>query len=240
MKEKRWKVGDTITFKDSNTLPNKKYYYGGNNNNGMKTTIIKYIQFNNGENCYRIKVTTEQHSYAMLESEFIEWDTPITFDSNIKKVTDFKIINNEPKHTFSVGDKVTLSTNNKDSLTWNIGEKHPNIIHGSPIPLNNIFKGTIVDIFDENKCLIKYIDIYNKSVQLVFDTNKIKLIEKYQEIPYLKVTPLNWHDMPKETIPDNKPIKHQIPDYLLDIKITKEDLYIEKRPSIMKLIPVTL
>jgi hypothetical protein len=77
MQEKRFKVGDTVTYKDYYTLPNKKYRHGGSNQAGYKGIIKRYVNYSDDYG-WTIGVTTNSSSYDMLESEFEEWDNPTT------------------------------------------------------------------------------------------------------------------------------------------------------------------
>lgn len=72
--EKRFKVGDEVTVR--NDLG--EYHFGGNKYNGVKTTIQSYSEFKPEHNCW--KVYMDAGNYAMLESEFEEYDQPVVSD----------------------------------------------------------------------------------------------------------------------------------------------------------------
>ena len=79
MKEKRFNVGDMVTFKNMgectsvNGTPNK-YYYGGGEQGGHRSRIIEYGQYNDETDCWEIWVTSSMGvHYHMLEKEFMEW-----------------------------------------------------------------------------------------------------------------------------------------------------------------------
>lgn len=81
MKKKRFKVGDKVTYKDGNHCTNGAYYYGayyygGSNQCGYVAMIIKYLQYNEEKQCWKIEVTVKHgnHTYKMLECEFEEYD----------------------------------------------------------------------------------------------------------------------------------------------------------------------
>lgn len=88
MKPQRFEVGDIVTYKDTTTLPGRNYRYGGANHVGFKGKIVRYNAFMSDENCYSIEVTSEEtHTYTMLESEFEEYDSPVTNTKPIAKPT---------------------------------------------------------------------------------------------------------------------------------------------------------
>lgn len=103
MKEKRFQVGDKVTYKDTNELPDEKYYYSGNNQKGFVGTIITYLEFKEELNCYKIEVTQEykNFNYSMLESEFEEYDVV------------------QENHKFKVGDVVTTHKFKDNYITFN-------------------------------------------------------------------------------------------------------------------------
>ena len=104
MKEKRFQVGDKVTYKDTNELPDEKYYYGGDNQKGFVGTITEYLEFQEELNCYKIEVTQEYevfNNYSMLESEFEEYD-------DVQK-----------KHHYKVGDVVTTHKFKDNYITFN-------------------------------------------------------------------------------------------------------------------------
>lgn len=76
-KEKRFNVGDKVTYKLRADCPGGKYYYGGSDQGGCVGTIESYSIYNKDQTCWRIAVTLNNSSsitYTMLESEFIEYD----------------------------------------------------------------------------------------------------------------------------------------------------------------------
>jgi hypothetical protein len=74
----RFKIGDKITYKPRSG----GYYFGGNEQGEYKGTIKGYEKYRVCEGCFEILVTTKNmDSYLMLESEFVEWDTPQPIDN---------------------------------------------------------------------------------------------------------------------------------------------------------------
>ena len=106
MKEKRFQVGDKVTYKDTDKLPNEKYYYGGDNQKGFVGTITEYLEFQEELNCYKIEVTQEYEdfNYSMLESEFVEYD----------------VVQKEPNSKFNIGEVV--NTTNEGYVYTNMGK----------------------------------------------------------------------------------------------------------------------
>ena len=76
MKEKRFKVGDKVTYKSKDECIGGHYEYGGSDMAGLLGTIVEYLEYEPENNCYKIKVTAKHGNYGMLESEFKEWDNP--------------------------------------------------------------------------------------------------------------------------------------------------------------------
>ena len=76
-KEPKFKVNDTVTYKNSSDCKNidneSEYWYGGYNHAGFKGTVLEYLDYVNKMNCYKISVTTPEHNYSMLECEFEEY-----------------------------------------------------------------------------------------------------------------------------------------------------------------------
>jgi hypothetical protein len=68
-KEKRFSVGDTVTYKT-----NRSYYYGGMAPTKLEQKIVGYGDYNTIKECYAITVTHDGNGYLMLESEFEEYD----------------------------------------------------------------------------------------------------------------------------------------------------------------------
>ncbi len=80
MKDKRFKVGDYVTYKYEKDCRNTTkgsgiYRYGGNCQGCFQGKITSYSDFNAGESCWEMSVTTrDDSSYTMLEQEFMEYD----------------------------------------------------------------------------------------------------------------------------------------------------------------------
>ncbi len=77
--EKRFKVGDHVTYKSHKDCYNSDYCYGGGDNGGYVGVITDYKHFNYNKSCWEISVTYldgENYAFTMLESEFVEYDTP--------------------------------------------------------------------------------------------------------------------------------------------------------------------
>jgi len=70
-KEKRFKVGDTVTFKSKSECGGD-YRYGGQDYGGRTTVILQYKKWVDELNCWAIEV--DVNHYSMLEYEFVEWD----------------------------------------------------------------------------------------------------------------------------------------------------------------------
>jgi hypothetical protein len=79
MKEQKFNVGDYITYKSREDC-GSYYYYGGEDMGGHVGRILKYRAFNEEVDCYEIDVANRNGYYAMLESEFEEYDTPKPLD----------------------------------------------------------------------------------------------------------------------------------------------------------------
>jgi len=80
MKEKRFKVGDKVTYK-SNFVFTHGYCHGGDDLGGYVGEILEYKSFNDNRKSWEIEVTTNCGvDYCMLESEFEEYDKPKTVD----------------------------------------------------------------------------------------------------------------------------------------------------------------
>ena len=79
MKEKRFKVGDKVTYKSKKDC--NGYYYCGDEHDGHVGIIKDYIFYNEDAQCWKIEVSTKNSwGYAMLESEFLEYDKPKRID----------------------------------------------------------------------------------------------------------------------------------------------------------------
>lgn len=91
----RWKVGDEVTYKSLNEC-GRAYYFGGLDQGGNVGTIQKYREYIPSKRCFEISVTLPSGgSYAMLESEFREWDDvkvgEVTWKSKNKTKTKNKV-----------------------------------------------------------------------------------------------------------------------------------------------------
>ena len=78
MKEKRFNVGDMVTFKSEYECVNvtgkpNKYYRGGGDQGGHVGEIVRYYGYNHEMDCWGIKVNGRIVPYYMLESEFEEY-----------------------------------------------------------------------------------------------------------------------------------------------------------------------
>ena len=83
MKEKRFNIGDNVTYKSRKDCTSDGgakgfYYHGGNDYGGFVGEIRDYYDYNEEKDCYNISVTIKGvDSYEMLESEFLEYDKPV-------------------------------------------------------------------------------------------------------------------------------------------------------------------
>ena len=73
MEEKRFKVGDQITYKSRKDCGGR-YKFSGDDHGGFVGTVKRYYRYYEKYNCYSLSVTTRSGSYEMLESEFEEYD----------------------------------------------------------------------------------------------------------------------------------------------------------------------
>ena len=84
MKEKRFKIGDKVTYKSKKDCVDyygdKGYYYeDGEDQDGYVGQITHYFDYNEDMDCWKIHVRTRYgFSYSMLESEFLEYDKSVT------------------------------------------------------------------------------------------------------------------------------------------------------------------
>jgi len=82
-KEKRFKVGDNITYKDIKGCVHKYgvkgyYYNGGKEQGGFIGEITDYGSYIEDMDCWDIIVTIKDGGrYNMLECEFLEYDKPV-------------------------------------------------------------------------------------------------------------------------------------------------------------------
>ena len=86
--KKRFKVGDQITYKSVKDLPMKNYENGGECQGGCVGKIISYRNYVREFNCYEINVSSSDKCcgvYEMLESEFVEYDTPKKIVKTVKE-----------------------------------------------------------------------------------------------------------------------------------------------------------
>lgn len=117
--EKRFNVGDKVTYKDWYVLPKGAYEYGGKNQKGYVGEITKYLNFNSEKDCWTIRVTSIlDHNFIMLETEFEEYDSVLNeakaryprgtcfTPSHIKKVTSDYCIITEDSCMESIGNKI--------------------------------------------------------------------------------------------------------------------------------------
>lgn len=74
MAEKRFQIGDKVTYKYRKDLPGHKYKFGGSCVGGFVGEVRHYGVYSESSNCYEISVTTKGGHYNMLESEFVEYD----------------------------------------------------------------------------------------------------------------------------------------------------------------------
>lgn len=81
MKQPRFKAGDMVTYKYKKDLTGG-YMFGGICLGGYIGTIKCYRQYMERHGCYEISVTTGSGTYAMLESEFLEYDKPAELGIN--------------------------------------------------------------------------------------------------------------------------------------------------------------
>ena len=78
MKKPKFKVGDKVTYKSVKELPGGNYCYNGEDHGGFIGVIREYSQYIDSVDCYKIYVSTNGHdTYAMLESEFVEYDKSV-------------------------------------------------------------------------------------------------------------------------------------------------------------------
>jgi len=84
MKEKRFKVGDIVTYKSTKDCVGRygtkeQYYYSGYDQGGFVGKIVSYSFYDEKMGCWKIRVTIKEqgYNYTMLESEFLEYDKPV-------------------------------------------------------------------------------------------------------------------------------------------------------------------
>ena len=104
MKERKFKIGDKITYK-SNHLCNwqysdehGEYYWGGDNQEGYVGTITNYNSYIESKDCYKIEVTAkDRDTYTMLECEFKEYDHKPEYKSLVGRWVKFLRTLNDTK-----------------------------------------------------------------------------------------------------------------------------------------------
>jgi hypothetical protein len=74
MEERKFKVGDKITYK-SRKACGDRYEFGGEDHGGFVGKIKSYGSYYEKFKCYEINVTAKSDIYLMLESEFEEYDS---------------------------------------------------------------------------------------------------------------------------------------------------------------------
>jgi hypothetical protein len=72
MKAQKFKVGDQVTYRSKASCDG--YKWGGTDQVGYIGTIVSYKEYIPKHDCYKIYVTSTEGEYAMLESEFYEYD----------------------------------------------------------------------------------------------------------------------------------------------------------------------
>jgi hypothetical protein len=126
--EKRFSVGQKVTYKPDSSLP-RGYRYGGKDQGGFVGEIKGYVEFVSDYNCYKISVTEKGGGvYSMLESEFEEYLDP-TFTA--KKVS-ISASASKPTERFKVGDKVTYKpTKSLPGSRYNFGGENQALFVGT-------------------------------------------------------------------------------------------------------------
>jgi len=81
VEEKRFKVGDKLTYKFIKYLPDGKYCDGGSCQGGFIGKIKEYRRYSNQRKCWSILVESRDSFHlSMLEDEFIEYHGPMVKD----------------------------------------------------------------------------------------------------------------------------------------------------------------
>ncbi len=83
MEDRKFKLGDKLTYKFMKDLTHNYYHFGGVCKGGFVGKINRYRGYNIQNNCWNIDVTVNEPyalCYNMLESEFLEYDTPVVKD----------------------------------------------------------------------------------------------------------------------------------------------------------------
>lgn len=73
--EKKFKVGDKVTYKSHSDL-GRVYRFGGGDFGGKEATVLGYLDYDSEYKCYKITVTVPSSTlnFSMLECEFHEYD----------------------------------------------------------------------------------------------------------------------------------------------------------------------
>jgi hypothetical protein len=73
--EKKFEVGDKVTYKSHSDL-RRAYRFGGGNFGGKEATVLGYLDYDSEYKCYKITVTVPSSTlnFSMLECEFYEYD----------------------------------------------------------------------------------------------------------------------------------------------------------------------
>ena len=79
-KEKKWKIGDFVTYKDPKDCYKKSYEFGGQFPEERKGQITSYENYNQTRECWAMSVTHNDSgaNYSMLENEFEEFTNDIS------------------------------------------------------------------------------------------------------------------------------------------------------------------
>ena len=91
--EKKFNVGDKVTYKNRDDCSGQYYHFGGDDQGGYVGTISCYNGYHEEFKCWGIEVSTnDDETYSMLECEFVEHDSP-----QLAK---------DPYNGFKIGDSV--------------------------------------------------------------------------------------------------------------------------------------
>lgn len=75
MEERKFKVGDKLTYKFKKDLTHNYYHFGGGCQGGFVGKIREYQGYIQEKKCWQIIVETRSGiDYSMIESEFLEYD----------------------------------------------------------------------------------------------------------------------------------------------------------------------
>ena len=79
MKDKRFNVGDKVTYKNMEDCGTHGYYrFWGENKHNDVGEIVGYIRYDDTHNCWIICVVCDKHRLHMLECEFMEYGKQLT------------------------------------------------------------------------------------------------------------------------------------------------------------------